>query len=292
MSGIDATCKEAMEERKHSVVGVSRALLLTSFLLVLSGGLAQVTGLSHEWMMVTHSNQAHFSDAWAVLTVLGFGWPLLIIGSIYAGRDPHLLAAFVKVSLLATAAAQIPKLLMPVPRPALLLDPAQLVIVGEPVLHTGSMPSGHALATFSMLTVAWLGRRSQVSREMRQPMSLIWLALLVLGVAVAWSRVAVGAHWPADVLVGSGLGLGVGVMAWQWESVRPWRSWFSTAAGQWSVVAFLLIAACAWTATKTGYPSAVWLQWLVAAFALAEVGRRAFYAAIPQAARRRSGRQT
>lgn len=291
MSGTDATYEEPLVASKQPVVGASRALLLTSFLLVLSGGLAQVTGLSKEWMMATHSNRAHFSDAWALLTVLGFGWPLLIIGSIYAGRDSRLLAAFVKVSLLATAAAQIPKLLMPVPRPALLLDPAQLVIVGEPVLHTGSMPSGHALATFSMLTVAWLGRRSLASREMRQPMSLIWLALLVLGIAVAWSRVAVGAHWPADVLVGSGLGLGVGVMAWQWESFWPWRSWFSTAAGQWSVVAFLLIAAGAWIATKTGYPSAIWLQWLVAAFALAEVFRRAVYDFIHQAARRRSGRQ-
>jgi undecaprenyl-diphosphatase len=63
-----------------------------------------------------------------------------------------------------------------------------------------SFPSGHSAAAFAFATGA--------SAE------LPWLAPLVtpLAVAVAYSRVHTGVHYPSDVAVGVGIGIGAGVL--------------------------------------------------------------------------------
>lgn len=83
------------------------------------------------------------------------------------------------------------------PRPAAVLAPDALHVVGEAVFQR-SLPSGHA--AFAMLLAAsfW----PQVNRPLR------WILVLF----VAWvglSRVSLGAHFPADVLAGWVLAFGV-----------------------------------------------------------------------------------
>lgn len=65
----------------------------------------------------------------------------------------------------------------------------------------GSFPSGHAATSFAgAVVLGYLFRRGLAP-------------FLLLAVAVAWSRVYVGVHYPSDVLVGAALGLAVGLVA-------------------------------------------------------------------------------
>ena len=75
-----------------------------------------------------------------------------------------------------------------------------------------SWPSNHASNMFAVATVGWLGFRR-------------WRwALLVLAAGVAYSRVYVGVHYPADVLAGALWGAGVGWLAFSCVA-RAWPGW-------------------------------------------------------------------
>lgn len=54
---------------------------------------------------------------------------------------------------------------------------------------TNSMPSTHVTATWSMALVAFLQRRY-----------FIGPSIFALGLLMAWARIYVGIHWPADML--------------------------------------------------------------------------------------------
>src|SRR5690606_13845349 len=74
----------------------------------------------------------------------------------------------------------------------------------EPMSVTSfSMPSGHTLAAFLLGTLLF------------QYLKLHWLAKMLLGlllVLIGLSRIALGVHWPADVLAGAGLGVFIGII--------------------------------------------------------------------------------
>ncbi len=75
-------------------------------------------------------------------------------------------------------------------RPAYALPPGTVRFIA-PAANVGSIPSLHAANFFAMALVGAVG----------------WPALApvlyVLAVAVAWSRLYVGVHWPGDVLLGA-----------------------------------------------------------------------------------------
>jgi undecaprenyl-diphosphatase len=73
----------------------------------------------------------------------------------------------------------------------------------DPLLHppsSHSFPSGHAATSFACATV--IGASVP---KLRVP-------LYVLAALIAWSRVYVGVHYPADVLAGALYGLAVGLV--------------------------------------------------------------------------------
>ena len=101
-------------------------------------------------------------------------------------------------------------------------------VLSEP-LTTFSMPSGHASGAFALfLTLAVLAGRGQPPR-----MRLTWLLIACIpALAIALSRVYLGAHWPTDVLAGAMLAACV-CAACLWLSQRqvpldamPFRVWW------------------------------------------------------------------
>lgn len=76
------------------------------------------------------------------------------------------------------------------PRPAAVLPPGSLHIIGEAVFQR-SLPSGHAAFTMLLAASFWPQAKSPLR---------ICLALFVLWVGL--SRISLGAHFPADVLAG------------------------------------------------------------------------------------------
>lgn len=89
-------------------------------------------------------------------------------------------------ALIALGAAQLMGLLWPHPRPfAIGLSP-----MWSPHINDSSFPSDH-LTLISAVAMAWA----------YHPMTRRWaLALGVLAVPVAWARIALGLHFPADML--------------------------------------------------------------------------------------------
>jgi undecaprenyl-diphosphatase len=70
-----------------------------------------------------------------------------------------------------------------------------------------SFPSDHATAAFAIATAIWLRRR------------YVGVVILVLAAALAVGRVAVGVHYPGDVLAGALLGTATAAALW-WPPLR------------------------------------------------------------------------
>ena len=82
------------------------------------------------------------------------------------------------------------------PRPVVVLGSLSVHVVGRPE-YWHSFPSGHAAMAFLLVGSLLLGKASKI----------LWIPAAVYAVLVAWSRMAVGAHFPADILGGAVIGI-------------------------------------------------------------------------------------
>ncbi len=138
---------------------------------------------------------------WASLTSLGDAAVALSLLLPFVYRRPRVVLSGFLSALLVTVGVQALKSVFSLSRPAAVLDPALLRIIG-PELHARSFPSGHTATAFVLVGVVVLGLR----------LSPAWRwGLLSLATGVGLSRIAVGAHWPLDVLTGAALGWGAAV---------------------------------------------------------------------------------
>ena len=99
------------------------------------------------------------------------------------------------------------------------------------------MPSGHALAAISCGVVLMIVMNFRGAKKLN--LLLVGGAFLI----AAWSRVAVGAHWPSDVIAGAALGILVLVMASTWEHRATWNQWFKKSQGRIFLIALHLLIA-------------------------------------------------
>jgi len=108
----------------------------------------------------------------------------------------------------ASAAANlIGKPLFPRRRPAAEEVPMHRRLVRRPT--SSSFPSGHSASAAAFVTAV----------AMESPKT--GAALAPLAVAVAYSRVHTGVHWPSDVGVGIGIGIGAGLLTRHWWPLHP-----------------------------------------------------------------------
>jgi len=140
---------------------------------------------------------------WVGFNMLGNGWgvfallcPLLLLA-------PRALLATLCAGAVAGVLSRTLKLSLQFPRPASVLDPASFHIVGNP-LTSLAMPSGHTLTAFALATALYFSA-PQAKRKYA-----VWL--FVLAALAGLARVAVGAHWPADVFAGMSVGLFSGML--------------------------------------------------------------------------------
>lgn len=158
-------------------------------------------------------------------------------------RRPDLSAAVLVTVLLATLLVHGVKPWAALPRPPAVLTPDLIHIIGKD-LRSGSFPSGHSATAFALaallgayLAPGW-GRR----------------ALLLCAVLVGLSRMAVGVHWPLDVLVGAGIGwlsgmAGLGL-------AHAWAGLVNRGVHRFTQALLLLGAAWIFIDFQSGYPAA------------------------------------
>ncbi|UCV09394.1 phosphatase PAP2 family protein [Dechloromonas denitrificans] len=191
---------------------------------------------------------------WGALTTLGDERMLLALLLPFALRFPRVFWTIIVASLLAALIVRGVKLALPMPRPAEVLDAAQITVIGA--RRTGhGFPSSHAatIFAFAAVWVAQLGWRRG-------------LPILGLGALASFSRVAVGAHWPIDVLAGALVG---SLAAWAGLVLARRLSWGLHPKVQWGLVCLAALAVCSLPFDAMGYPESLLFRCALCGFGLA-----------------------
>ena len=160
---------------------------------------------------VLENNLTQFGDALIFLSLLSF--TILYLPKVWQSMISGLLVTLLMSSIF--------KPLFSVPRPAAMYDQSSFVIIGKTLMGHNSLPSGHSMTVFSILTVLLFMLMPKCFWK-----KTLWiLFILGFGATVAASRIGVGAHYPIDVIVGSILGYICGVLGiifnqkyrfWEW----------------------------------------------------------------------------
>jgi membrane-associated phospholipid phosphatase len=213
---------------------------------------------------------------WSALSVAGLALSAFIYLTAFADEVPERVAQLLWGIVLGGLTASWIKHHLPSPRPFLALGAEHLNVIGTP-LSAGSMPSGHSAMAFAMLAVLVaerrrFGERGAVDGALTSNVGLSLVALLAFGIAL--SRLAVGAHWPADALLGGGLGLVFGGLAPHAWPVGAMTRLLSRPPGQRLMAAGLLacalcIAATPGTLAATGLVAQKWARNLLPGYPLA-----------------------
>lgn len=170
---------------------------------------------------------AHWPQTGLMLSHLGLGVSVLLTVTAIHAHQPRRWAMFTAALLASGLLAQIIKYTLTLPRPLGWLPPEAVIVVGES-LHGRALPSGHSAAAFAVLGVVLMG----MGRGTWEVPTDRWITAAAaalattFALAVGWSRVAVGAHWPSDVAAGAALGFACGA----WST----RAWITDRLATWS----------------------------------------------------------
>ncbi len=133
---------------------------------------------------------------WANITFLGDGLFVFLVLSFFVRKNMQVLWSGFFAGLITLLLVNFLKSYFDVPRPAGVLDINSFNIIG-PMLKKRAFPSGHTATIFTLVGILGLYLKS----------AKIKIILLNLGLLVGFSRIAVGAHWPSDILFGISIGL-------------------------------------------------------------------------------------
>jgi len=185
---------------------------------------AELSGWPWFWKNVTE-----LGDALVFFPLIAF----LII------RSPQTWAALFGAVPLSALLSSVGKSMTAVPRPAAVLEHDQFNIVGSALTGHTSLPSGHTITGIAIVTV--LVSSMMLAQPTKTRRYWILMGGIIVGGLIAISRVAVGAHWPIDVLVGASIGIvggGSGVLLARSKS--GWWAWVETARGQ-TIFGFIML---------------------------------------------------
>ena len=147
-------------------------------------------------------------------------FPLITIFFIYS---PKLWEALITSALLSLIVSAVLKKLFAMPRPAAVFDTTSFTIIGKTLNGKTSLPSGHSIATFVVITILLFAFMPK-----KNIYKIIWsFFILSVGFIIGLSRVGVGAHYPLDVLIGCTLGYSVVVLGIILNGKLNWLSWIS-----------------------------------------------------------------
>ncbi|UTA49054.1 GtrA family protein [Simiduia sp. 21SJ11W-1] len=174
------------------------------------------------FLSVNHAAARQSPDFWAFATVFGDGSIAACLAIGIFIRNPRALAYIFLAAIVAGILIQVPKHVFDAARPPGVLSLDVFSVVGK-AHKSNSFPSGHSGSALLAATLLGLASRR------------LWVTVLLLAVGglAAYSRMAVGVHWPADVLAGSAIGILVAVLIFRCFADKPvdiptWGKWVLT----------------------------------------------------------------
>lgn len=174
--------------------------------------------LDRQILLDAQSQLLHWPDFWAFLTWSGLGICGFVLLTSLSAEEPRRVAALILALLIGGIVVHTMKRTLHVDRPATYFGPDHPVfqVIGK-VLKKGSMPSGHSATAWAVAALLVLHEDGRAT---------LWRHLWwVLAALQAVSRVVVGAHWPSDVLVGSGMGLLLAPLTWRLQASARLADW-------------------------------------------------------------------
>ena len=170
---------------------------------------------------VTIYNLTQIGDAFIFLTLLSF---LLL-------RVPKLWEVLLSASIVSALFSNVFKNIFAVPRPAAMFDNTTFTIIGPVLTGHNSLPSGHAITFFTVLSVLLFAFMPQKIYA-----KMVWTFFIIsFGLVLVFTRVGLGAHYPLDVITGSCIGFISALMGifinrkysiWTWISIKKYYSIF------------------------------------------------------------------
>lgn len=210
-----------------------------------------------------NSTAPHSDWLWQNITFLGDGLPAAALLIFCCRRNAHLLWLGILGAIITGLALQICKHVADFMRPPAYLGVEHIHLIGKALNHH-SFPSGHSATAFLMACVlGHYAKRLPAPYAQTLPILLVLMASLI-----AYSRVVVGVHWPADVIVGSIWGWYSGKLI-LWISARTSQIGQTTRSANILYMLGAIVAVVLWSfADKAGYPLAAPLAKIISASAL------------------------
>jgi undecaprenyl-diphosphatase len=264
-----------LPSRHRSAVSMpARALIAIAMLAIGAGLVLRGSALDRTLFAAANAWGPVAPVLWSALSVAGLGASAFLLAGLAGPRRPEALAAILLSVVLGGLAIHLCKLAFGAPRPLAVLADGAVYLIGIP-LRANAMPSGHAAMGFcaAALLMCWRPRRA------------IGLGLLAgsAAVLIGWARIAVGAHWPSDVLAGAGLGLATGAALAGTGRGRRAVLWLAALLGgrvaSRATAAALVASACAMWVAERDYPLAGWMHGVLALAGL--LGAAAWWRAHP-----------
>jgi membrane-associated phospholipid phosphatase len=206
-------------------------VLLTAVAVATHADVDRYGEIQRDWFIgLNHLLNVWPEAVWGNLTLLGDAAVLLALLSPLLLFRPQAWMAMIGAAPLASALSILGKRLLEVPRPGAVIDPGQFSFIGHALIAHDSLPSGHAITVFAGL-IAVLATLTPRPSDWRQR-GLVG-AVLLIAIAICLSRIAIGLHWPLDLLGGAALGWLAGLFgAALVRRYQGWRRWRYRPAGR------------------------------------------------------------
>jgi membrane-associated phospholipid phosphatase len=155
------------------------------------------------------------------LTQFGDAMIFLSIISIFLLYAPKIWEALLTASIFSAVFSTVLKEIFLVPRPAAAFNNNSFVIIGKALPGYSSLPSGHSITVFTVLSVLMFAFCPKAMKKQ----ALWFFTITIIGLVLVFTRVAVGAHFPLDVIIGGIIGYISGLLGifinqkysiWKW----------------------------------------------------------------------------
>ncbi len=179
-------------------------LLLISFFLFIENAFSaqSYAQIQKDLFLSLNSQLSTFPQLQLNLTQLGDVLIFLPFLTLFIVSAPKFWQSLLTALLFSGIISILLKKLFSVPRPAAMFDNNTFVIIGERLSGSTSLPSGHSIAAFTILTLIFFGFSPKTTK-----LKIAWLFFILMsGIIIALTRVGVGAHYPLDVIIGGVLG--------------------------------------------------------------------------------------